>query len=66
MTQAVRAFHIVGDQFVELDALPEALPPTGYLWVASARPAFEAEHFLEFLMVQFEFRTVPVVTSAHF
>ena len=43
MTQAVRAFHIVGDQFVELDALPEALPPTGYLWVASTRPAFEAE-----------------------
>ena len=43
MPQAVRAFHIVGDQFVELAALPEALPPNGYLWVASARPAFEAE-----------------------
>jgi magnesium transporter len=43
MTQPVRAFHIVGDQFVELESLPEVLPPTGYLWVASARPAFEAE-----------------------
>ncbi len=43
MPQPVRAFHIVGDQFVELDALPEAMPATGYLWVASARPAFEAE-----------------------
>jgi Mg2+ and Co2+ transporter CorA len=43
MPQAVRAFHIVGDQFVELEALPEALPATGYLWVASARSAFEGE-----------------------
>ncbi len=43
MPQPVRAFHILGDQFVELDALPEKLPPNGYLWVASARPAFEAE-----------------------
>ena len=42
MPQPVRAFHIVGDQFTELEALPEALPPTGYLWVATARPAFEA------------------------
>jgi magnesium transporter len=42
MTQPVRAFHIVGDQFTELDALPEALPPNGYLWIATARPAFEA------------------------
>jgi magnesium transporter len=42
MPQPVRAFHIVGDQFTELEALPEALPTTGYLWIATARPAFEA------------------------
>jgi magnesium transporter len=42
MPQPVRAFHIVGDQFTELEALPEALPATGYLWIATARPAFEA------------------------
>ena len=28
MPQPVRSFHIVGDQFTELEALPEALPPT--------------------------------------
>ena len=42
MPQPVRSFHIVGDQFSELEALPEALPPTGYLWVATTRSAFEA------------------------
>ena len=42
MHKPVRAFHIVGDQFAELDGLPEALPETGYLWVASTRAAFEA------------------------
>ncbi len=42
MPQPVRAFHIVGDQFTELEAPPEALPATGYLWVATARPALEA------------------------
>jgi len=42
MAKAVRAFHIVGDQFTELDGLPEALPATGYLWIASTRAAFEA------------------------
>jgi magnesium transporter len=42
MPQPVRAFHIVGDQFIELEAPPETLPATGYLWVATARPALEA------------------------
>jgi magnesium transporter len=42
MPQSVRSFHIVGDQFTELEALAEALPPTGYLWVATTRAAFEA------------------------
>ena len=42
MPQPVRAFHIVGDQSTELDALPATLPASGYLWIAAARPAFEA------------------------
>ena len=42
MPQPVRSFHIVGDQFTELEALPETLPATGYLWVATTRAAFEA------------------------
>ncbi len=41
MPQPVRAFHIFGDQFSELDALPAALPANGYLWVATTRSAFE-------------------------
>jgi magnesium transporter len=42
MPQAVRVFHIVGDQFSELDAPPDSLPATGYLWVATSRDALEA------------------------
>ena len=42
MPQPLRAFHIFGDQFAELETLPEALPPSGYLWVATSRSAFEA------------------------
>ncbi|MEO8835792.1 MAG: magnesium transporter CorA family protein [Caldimonas sp.] len=38
----MRVFHIFGDQFTELDALPDALPAKGYLWIGSARPQFEA------------------------
>ena len=37
----MRIFHINADQFTELDALPESLPPKGYLWVGSARREFE-------------------------
>ncbi len=37
----MRVFHVFGDQFTELEALPEAVPSTGYLWLASARPEFE-------------------------
>lgn len=37
----MRIFHVSGDQFTELDALPQALPPTGYLWIGSARREFE-------------------------
>ena len=42
MPQPVRAFHIFGDQFTDLDALPRALPASGYLWIATTRSAFEA------------------------
>ncbi len=37
----MRIFHIQGDQFTELDELPDAMPATGYLWVGSARREFE-------------------------
>ena len=37
----MRVFHIVGDQFRELDELPEQLPEAGFLWVGSARREFE-------------------------
>jgi Mg2+ and Co2+ transporter CorA len=37
----MRIFHVDAERFTELDALPDALPPTGYLWVASARREFE-------------------------
>jgi magnesium transporter len=42
MPHPLRAFHIFGDQFVELEALPDALPPSGYLWIGTSRSAFEA------------------------
>jgi magnesium transporter len=37
----MRIFHIHGDQFTELETLPEAAPAAGYLWVGIARPEFE-------------------------
>ena len=42
MTPAFRAFHIYGDKFTELEALPDELPANGYLWIGTARPAFES------------------------
>ena len=42
----MRIFHINGDQFTELDTLPEALPANGYLWVGSARREFEVNSVL--------------------
>jgi Mg2+ and Co2+ transporter CorA len=41
MPQPLRAFHIFGDQFAELQTLPEALPATGYFWIACSRSALE-------------------------
>jgi Mg2+ and Co2+ transporter CorA len=37
----MRVFHIQGDQFSELQMLPQAMPAAGYLWVGIARPEFE-------------------------
>lgn len=37
----MRIFHIHGDQFTELQALPEVAPPGGYLWIGIARADFE-------------------------
>jgi Mg2+ and Co2+ transporter CorA len=37
----LRIFHITPEQFVELAALPEALPAEGFIWVGSARREFE-------------------------
>ncbi len=39
----MRVFHISGDQFSELDDLPESLPANGYLWVGSAQREFEVQ-----------------------
>ena len=38
----MRYFHINGEHFTELPALPETLPETGFLWVGSARREFES------------------------
>lgn len=38
----MRVFHVGADQFVELDALPELLPPGGFLWLGIERQEFEA------------------------
>ncbi len=37
----MRFFHVHGEQFKELDTLPEALPEGGFLWIGSARREFE-------------------------
>lgn len=37
----MRIFHVQGDQHTELDALPEAAPAGGYLWVGVARAEFQ-------------------------
>jgi Mg2+ and Co2+ transporter CorA len=37
----MRVFHVSADSFTELDALPEALPAQGFLWLGSARREFE-------------------------
>jgi Mg2+ and Co2+ transporter CorA len=39
----VRVFHVSGDRFVELEALPAERPGTGFLWIGSVRREFEAK-----------------------
>ena len=40
----MRVFHVQGDQFIELPALPETAPAAGYLWVGIARAEFESQN----------------------
>ena len=37
----MRIFHITAESFEELPTLPHELPPTGFIWVGSARRQFE-------------------------
>ena len=37
----MRIFHVRGDQFTELESLPDAAPGEGYLWLGIARGDFE-------------------------
>ena len=37
----MRVFHVGADHFTELDAIPEALPAQGFLWLGSGRREFE-------------------------
>ena len=37
----MRVFHISAEHFVELDAMPAALPANGFLWIGSGRREFE-------------------------
>ncbi len=39
----MRIFHITAEHFAELDALPEALPAQGFIWVGSGRREFEVQ-----------------------
>ncbi len=39
----MRVFHVSGEQFTELDGLPDTLPAAGYLWVGTARREFEVQ-----------------------
>jgi Mg2+ and Co2+ transporter CorA len=37
----MRIFHVSGEQFIELETLPDTLPAAGYLWIGAARREFE-------------------------
>jgi len=39
----MRSFVFSADKFLELDALPEQLPSSGFLWVGCSRDEFEAQ-----------------------
>jgi Mg2+ and Co2+ transporter CorA len=40
----LRIFHVAGEHFHELQALPGAVPAGGFVWVAYARSAFAQSH----------------------
>lgn len=37
----MRVFHVSGEQFAELPAMPAELPAVGFIWIGSARREFE-------------------------
>jgi Mg2+ and Co2+ transporter CorA len=39
----MRIFHVSGEQFLELDQLPDKPPAAGYLWIGTARREFEVQ-----------------------
>ncbi len=39
----MRVFHIQADHFLALSELPEVLPSSGYLWIASSRSELESQ-----------------------
>lgn len=39
----MRLFHITGEQFSELEGLPQQLPAGGYLWIGTTRRQLEAQ-----------------------
>ena len=41
-TVSMRIFHIHSSGVQELTALPAQMPAQGFLWIACARPAFQA------------------------
>ena len=41
--QALRIFHVASDKLVELEALPDAVPATGFLWLGCTRSRLGAE-----------------------
>ena len=38
----MRVFHLGAERFAELDALPQALPAQGFVWVGCTRAEFES------------------------
>lgn len=41
---ALRVFHVRPDGVIELDGVPQAMPASGFLWIACTRASFEVEH----------------------
>ena len=39
----MHVFHVAAEAFAEREGLPETLPPTGWLWIATTRREFEVQ-----------------------